>query len=316
MTVAIPDARECEQIFGVPLTRRGLQPVYLRIANRSATPLRLQLVNIDPNYYTPLEAAGVSHFSILRRLSAFGLLGWLFVPLLPLLLLLLPLKIITAYRANRRMDDCFRSLSFHLRPIAPGESSEGFVFTPLDAGTKIVHVTLHPTGEAAEALSRTPGEAIALAVSRLQSETKADVQAIEFTFSIAVLGISADYLRRDFKDLESPGSLVECDVGMLIERLSAMPVATTNATNTRSGDPLNLVVIGPFETLLGTFAARWDESETITMATCWKTVRSFLIGSQYRYSPVSPLYLFSRSQDVALQRSRRSINERFICGSG
>jgi hypothetical protein len=35
-----------------------------------------------------------------------------------------------------------------------------------------------------------------------------------------------------------------------------------------------------------------------------------LLGSQYRYSPVSPLYLFGRSQDVALQRSRRSINER------
>jgi hypothetical protein len=35
-----------------------------------------------------------------------------------------------------------------------------------------------------------------------------------------------------------------------------------------------------------------------------------LRGSPYRYSPVSPLYLFGRSQDVALQRSRRSINKR------
>jgi hypothetical protein len=39
-------------------------------------------------------------------------------------------------------------------------------------------------------------------------------------------------------------------------------------------------------------------------------LRSFLLGSQYRYSPVSGLYLFGRSQDIALQRSRRSINER------
>src|SRR5262249_34657072 len=59
-----------------------------------------------------------------------------------------------------------------------------------------------------------------------------------------------------------------------------------------------------------TFAARWDESETITLATCWKTDRSFLIGSQYRYSPVTPLFLFGPSQDLALQRSRHSINER------
>ena len=89
-----------------------------------------------------------------------------------------------------------------------------------------------------------------------------------------------------------------------------MPAATSNATGTRFGDPVNLVVIGEFETLLGAFAARWDESEMITLATCWKTMRSFLLGSQYRYSPVSALYLFGRSQDVALQRTRRSINER------
>jgi hypothetical protein len=39
-------------------------------------------------------------------------------------------------------------------------------------------------------------------------------------------------------------------------------------------------------------------------------MRAFLLGSHYRYSPVSALYLFGRSQDIALQRSRRSINER------
>jgi hypothetical protein len=35
-----------------------------------------------------------------------------------------------------------------------------------------------------------------------------------------------------------------------------------------------------------------------------------MLGSQYRYSPVSPLHLFGRSQDLALQRTRRSINDR------
>jgi hypothetical protein len=71
-----------------------------------------------------------------------------------------------------------------------------------------------------------------------------------------------------------------------------------------------LVIIGDFARLIGSFAARWDESETITLETCWKTTRAFLLGSDYRYSPVSPLHLFGRSQDVALQRTRRSINER------
>ena len=89
-----------------------------------------------------------------------------------------------------------------------------------------------------------------------------------------------------------------------------MPATTTNASGAKPGDPVNLVVIGEFATVLGGFAARWDESETITLATCWKTVKAFLLGSSYRYSPVSALYLFDRPQDIALQRTRHSINER------
>ncbi len=89
-----------------------------------------------------------------------------------------------------------------------------------------------------------------------------------------------------------------------------MPAATTNLKQTRTGDPVNLVVLGEFETILSAFTSRWDECETITLETCWKTVKAFLFGAEYRYSPVSPLHLFGRSQDIALQRIRHSINER------
>ena len=75
ITVAVLDAAQARKFFGVPLARRGIQPVYLRIENRSPMDLRLQLLRIDPNYYTPLEAAAANHFSILRRLSAFGIVG-------------------------------------------------------------------------------------------------------------------------------------------------------------------------------------------------------------------------------------------------
>ena len=294
VTVAVLDVAESKQLFGVPLAHRGIQPVHLRIVNRSDALLRLQLVEIDPNYYTPLEAAAANHFSIAKRLSMFGFIGWVFLPLL----LLIPLKLITAYRANRRMDDFFRSQAFHLRPIPPGAVSEGFVFTSLDSGTKVVHVSLHSTGDLLDS-----------ATGRMKAGGARD-SASEFSFSIPVPGIAVDYLHRDFDTLLAPGSLTECDVPALAQRLCQMPAATANVKASRAGDPVNLVVVGEFETLLGAFAARWDESEIITLATCWKTMRSFLLGSQYRYSPVSGLYLFGRSQDVALQRSRRSINER------
>ncbi len=60
VTTAVADADESERLFGVPLARRGLQPVYLRVHNHSDKHLRLHLVSIDPNYYTPLEAAAGS----------------------------------------------------------------------------------------------------------------------------------------------------------------------------------------------------------------------------------------------------------------
>jgi len=294
VTVAVLDAKESSRYFGVPLARRGIQPVFVRVKNRASVPLRLQLVRIDPKYYTPLEAAAAIHFSIVKRLSAFGFIAWLFMPLL----LLIPLKLITAYLANRRMDDFFRFQAFHLRPIATGSVSEGFVFTPLDSGTKVVHIALHAAGEL-----------IDRATGKLELENAAE-GGTEFTFTVPVPGIAADYLRRDFATLLPAGSLKPCDAQQLVQQLMKMPPATTNAQASKSGDPVNLAVVGEFDTILAAFSARWDESETITLATCWKTVRAFLLGTQYRYSPVSPLYLFGRSQDIALQRTRRSINDR------
>ncbi len=299
-TVAVLDAVEATQLFGVPLARRGIQPVYLRIVNRSDRLVRLQLVRIDPNYYPPLEAAAANHFSIVKRLSAFGLIGWIFLPLL----LLIPFKLISAYRANRRMDEYFRSQAFHLRPIQPGGTSEGFVFTSFDAGTKVIHVSLHSTGDLMDS-----------ATGRIDAQGSADSDN-EFTFSIPVPGIAVDFHRRDFETLLPPGSLTDCDLPTLAKRLCEMPAATSNAKDTRPGDPVNLVVVGEFDMLIGAFAARWDESEVITLSTCWKTMRSFILGSHYRYSPVSALYMFGRSQDVALQRAENRSMSASTCDSG
>jgi hypothetical protein len=297
VTAAVLSAQESHQLFGVPLARRGIQPVFLRIVNRHTSPLRLYVLDIDPHYYTALEAAGLNHFSLVKRLSAYGVAAWYFLPLL----LLLPLKLVTAARANRRMDDLFRQSAFPMRPLAPGESAEGFVYTTLDAGSKTVRVCLYATGGAGS--EDGPAE-----LSDLTAEPHAP--EVDLTFVIAVPGLAADYLRHDFADMIPAADLVACDLPQLASRLGTMPPATTNAKASRSGDPVNLVVIGEFATVLSAFTSRWDECETISLASCWKTVRAFLFGAEYRYSPVSPLHLFGRSQDVAFQRIRSSINER------
>ena len=132
----------------------------------------------------------------------------------------------------------------------------------------------------------------------------------DFEFSLPVKGLRADYLRHEFDALHGAETVTEVDIAGLRQYLLAAPQATTNRKGLRSGDPVNLVVIGDFPTVLGAFGARWDETEVISMATCWKTVRAFFTGAEYRYSPVSGLFLLGRSQDFALQRIRSSINER------
>ena len=77
------------------------------------------------------------------------------------------------------------------------------------------------------------------------------------------------------------------------------------------GDPLNLVIVGDGRHLLATLVRRgWDLTETMRKDTVWRTAISSVFRSMYRTSPVSPLYLFDRQQDVALQKIRGTVNER------
>ena len=274
---AVLDRRESERFFGVNLARRGIQPVWLEITNHGEQPYRLRLASLDPTYYPPLEAAYANHFHIGRRLLGFGLLAWLFLPLV----ILLPFKVLGARIANRRMNAYFQEHGIGWALIRPGVQLAGFVFTSLDEGIKQFSVRLLSTAGSKE-----------------------------FPFAVPVPGLRVDHGTRQLDALAHCKDAVECDEEELRRRLAKLPRCTQNRAGTVEGDPLNLVVIGDFDTILTGFGARWDETETITLTSCWKTFKAFALGSEYRYSPVSPLYVEGRSQDFALQKVRETINER------
>ena len=106
-----------------------------------------------------------------------------------------------------------------------------------------------------------------------------------------------------------PASAEELDEAALHAWIEGQPRCTGNAAETVEGDPLNLVIVGDRASIQECLST-WDETESITLGTSWKTAKAFLLESQYRYSPVSPLYLGGRQQDFALQRARVSLNER------
>ena len=167
--------------------------------------------------------------------------------------------------------------------VAPGNKISGFVFTTLDEGTKTFNVDV--LGD--------------------------DKNLRTFTFFIPVPGIRADHHAVDWENLYPAAEIVDYDENGLRKALETLPCCTTNQKGTEQGDPLNLVVIGGLDDVYYAFIrAGWDETETIYRASLFKTIRSFLFGGRYRYSPVSALYVFDRGQDVALQRARTSIHER------
>jgi hypothetical protein len=57
------------------------------------------------------------------------------------------------------------------------------------------------------------------------------------------------------------------------------------------------------------FRAGWDETETLTWGSGWRTFKAFF-GGTYKYSPMSALYLYGRSQDAGYQKARETIHQR------
>ena len=159
----------------------------------------------------------------------------------------------------------------------------GFVFTKVDEGTK------------------------PLVVDVLDS----DQRLTSFTFFVAVPGLNVDHYDVDFENLHAAEELEHFDLDGLREALEQLPCCVSNKKGKRYGDPLNLVVIGqPRDVYEAFIRAGWDETETIYAGSLGKTFKSFALGTKYRYSPVSALYLFGRPQDVALQKSRETLHER------
>jgi hypothetical protein len=90
-----------------------------------------------------------------------------------------------------------------------------------------------------------------------------------------------------------------------------LPCCVLGGDRKTDGDPLNLVVVGDGLDMLATFARQgWDMTETIRGDTVWQTIKSSVFGARYRTSPISPLYVFGRPQDVALQKARQTVDER------
>lgn len=166
--------------------------------------------------------------------------------------------------------------------IPPSTTVSGFVYTNLDPGAKVFAIEL--VGEQ-------------------------DIRS--FDFIQLVPGFEADFMRVNFSSLYQPDQVQDLNIDEFRQYLENLPCCVLGGDQKTPGDPLNLVIVGEGKHVVATLVRRgWDLTETMRGDTKWRTVVSSIFRSQYRTSPVSPLYLFDRPHDIALQKSRSTVDER------
>jgi hypothetical protein len=186
-----------------------------------------------------------------------------------------------SFAANRARDEFF--LKEQIASILPPHSkTTGFVYGVLDAGVKYAHIVI--TGH-----------------NRLET----------FDFALSVPGPA--FVGTNIRaDTVYPGKKIEnLELGSLRTTFAKQACCTTNSDGTRDGDPLNLVIVESKQDPIVPFIARdWHLARQLDVVSAIETARAFIFRDEFLTSPVSPLYVFGRKEDVVVQKARSTINER------
>jgi len=107
---SVPGKDEAAAIFGIPVYKRGIQPVWLEIVNNSTQRLRFAPTALDPRYFSPLEVSYIYRKGFTKQ-------------------------------ARSQMDQRFYDSAMP-RQIPAGETRSGYVFTHVNPGTKSFNIDL------------------------------------------------------------------------------------------------------------------------------------------------------------------------------
>ena len=253
VSTSVLSADESLAVYGVPLAKKNIQPVWIEVENGDDVAYWLMSPGLDPNFFPASEAAE-AFISARNR------------------------------ETKESLEQHFEALAFH-NPIPPGATVSGFVLTSLDEGVKMVQIDLVASGHFKT-----------------------------FSFFSVVPGFRADYrARKVFKNQVYTEDEITDYINESSFRaaLEALPCCVTNKDSSRNGDPLNLVVVGGMADAFPALVRRgWRPTEQTWFGSVLKMMSSALSGERYPYAPVSPLYLYGRPQDLALQKARDNIHQR------
>jgi len=249
-SVAILGRKEAAQMFDLPLHKERIQAAWVRVRNLGTNSYYFMPASLDPDYYAPGEVAYIfREFMHSKR--------------------------------NRKVAEMMEGRNIPMQ-VPPGQTVEGFVFTPLNQGAKHLRVDL--LGE---------------------------LEYIQFEFFVQPPTGKYDFQRVEFEKIYPPEQVHDYSLKELPAVLKSLPATTTDARGKGAGDPLNLVVVGKQGSFALAFGRQgWNVTEVLTFGNVFKLISSFVFGRTWETSPVSSLYVFDRPQDFALQKARGTIHER------
>jgi LssY C-terminus len=183
--------------------------------------------------------------------------------------------------ANQAVDTAFESNAMP-NFIAAHQTAAGFVYTHEDGGLKFLNIALLGSGKPSF-----------------------------FRFVVPIRGVQYAVQNVDFSKLYPPDKIEDLSLDQLRSRLETLSCCVTNKAGSAHGDPLNLVIVGNGVDAIFPFTGRgWRLNEPVNFASSFRMAKAFVLRSPYETAPVSPLFLFDRYQDVALQKARSSVSQR------
>ena len=166
--------------------------------------------------------------------------------------------------------------------IAPGSTVSGYVFTHRETGLKFVSVEI---------------------IRDQADET--------FHFIVPVSGPEFAIEHVDLDRIYPAEALHAVDLNGLRQALAALPCCGSDAEGTRKADPLNIVIVADGLSAAFPFVGRgWRFVQPLDLRTAAGSAAALLFDAQDPNLPVSPMWVFGRREDVALQKPRDTISQR------
>lgn len=166
--------------------------------------------------------------------------------------------------------------------VGPGATASGYVFTHRETGLKFVTVAMLRGGD-----------------------------ELRFRFIVPVAGPELAIERVDLAKIWAPDAIRDVDLDGLRAALAALPCCGGNADGSGKADPLNLVIVGDGLQVVFPLVERgWRFVQPLDVRSAAASAKAFFTDGADPEMPVSPMWLFGRREDVALQKPSSSIDQR------